>query len=242
MNSIMRWLGNFFTSKGGAGIDLGRRQVLTAGIVGIGGGLLFKGQPLSEGKTFNSGLIRPPGALAEDEFLERCVRCGECMKVCPTNVIQPTMLEAGLEGLWSPVLKTGMSYCEYKCMMCTQVCPTEAIRKMSSLEEKQKVKMGLAHVDRSRCLPWAYARPCIVCQEHCPLPDKAIYLVEVTVTKANGGKTIVKQPYVNAELCIGCGICENKCPVSDDAAIRVTSVGETRHFKNQFLSADRYSG
>jgi len=75
-----------------------------------------------------------------------------------------------------------------------------------------------------------------------PLPNKAIYLEEATVTKANGGKAIMKQPHVNAELCIGCGICENKCPVSDDAAIRITSAGETRNFKNGFLSADRYSG
>ena len=52
----------------------------------------------------------------------------------------------------------------------------------------------------------------------------------------------VEQPYVDAELCIGCGICQNKCPVSDQAAIRVTSVGETRNFNNQFLTADRYSG
>jgi len=240
-NSIIRWLGNFFNSKEGTGLDLGRRHVLAAGIAGLGGGLLFKSQPLADGRTFNSGLIRPPGAVSEDEFLERCVRCGECMKVCPTNVIQPTLLEAGLEGLWSPVLKTGMSYCEYKCKMCMEICPTSAIVKMT-LEEKKKVKVGLAHIDKNRCLPWAYSRPCEVCAEHCPLPEKAVWMEVVTVTRANGGKVTVKQPHVNAELCIGCGICENKCPVSDDAAIRVTSVGETRHFKNQFLSADRYSG
>jgi len=70
------------------------------------------------------------------------------MKVCPTNVIQPTMLEAGLEGLWSPVLKTGMSYCEYKCKMCMEACPTEAIEKMT-LEAKQNVKIGLAHITRT---------------------------------------------------------------------------------------------
>ena len=74
------------------------------------------------------------------------------------------------------------------------------------------------------------------------MTDKAIYLEEVTVTKANGGKLTVKQPHVNAELCIGCGICENKCPVSDDAAIRVTSVGETRHIKNRFMRVDQYGG
>ena len=81
-----------------------------------------------------------------------------------------------------------------------------------------------------------------MCEEHCPLPEKAIWLEEVTVLNARGSKVVVKQPHVNAELCIGCGICQDKCPVSDRAAIRVTSVGETRNIKNEFLSADRYSG
>jgi MauM/NapG family ferredoxin protein len=240
-NSIIRWLSNFFNPKEGPGLDLGRRQLLAAGIVGLGGGLLFNAQPLAGGRSYNPGLVRPPGAVSEDEFLGMCVRCGECMKVCPTNVIQPTMFEAGLEGLWSPMLKTRMSYCEYKCKMCMEVCPTEAIVNMT-LEDKQEVKVGLAHIDRNRCLPWSYARPCEVCGEHCPLPEKAIWLEEVTVINAKGKKLTLHQPHINAELCIGCGICEYKCPVSDEAAIKVTSVGETRHFNNQFLSADRYSG
>lgn len=240
-NVILRWIVNFFKPPEGLGLDLGRRRVLTAGIVGLGGGLLFKGQPLAGGRSYNPDLIRPPGSMSEDEFLEKCIRCGECMKVCPTNAIQPAMLEAGLEGLWSPVIVPSFSYCEYKCMMCTQVCPTEAIRPLT-LEEKQQVKIGLAHIDKNRCLPYAYARACVVCEEHCPLPEKAIWLEETTVLNSRGNKVIVKQPHVNAELCIGCGICENKCPVSDQAAIRVTSVGETRNLKNEFLSADRYSG
>ena len=201
----------------------------------------MKGNPLEGGRTYNKALIRPPGSVGEEEFLDKCVRCGECMKVCPTNAVQPLMLEAGLEGMWTPVLRPELAYCEYKCNMCTQVCPTEAIKKLS-LEEKQKVKIGLAAVDRNRCLPWAYARACQVCYEQCPLPDKAIRLEEAVVTTARGSRITVKQPYVSAELCIGCGICQNKCPVSDQAAIRVTSVGETRNFKNQFLTADRYSG
>jgi Pyruvate/2-oxoacid:ferredoxin oxidoreductase delta subunit len=151
------------------------------------------------------------------------------------------MLEAGLEGMWTPVLKQELGYCEYKCNMCTQVCPTDAIAKMT-LEEKQKVKIGLAYVDLGRCLPYAYARPCQVCYEQCPLPEKAIRLEDAKVTTSKGTVITVKQPHVSADLCIGCGICQNKCPVSDQAAIRVTSTGETRNFKNQFLHADRYSG
>lgn len=238
---IGKWIKGYFNPAKDKRIDIGRRQIIGAAIVGAAGAALMKGNPLEDGKTHEAGLIRPPGSVAEKDFLEKCVKCGECMKVCPTNVVQPVMLEAGLEGLWTPVLKPELGYCEYKCNMCTQVCPTDAIAKMT-LAEKQKVKIGLAHVDRNRCLPWAYAKACQVCYEQCPLPEKAIKLEDTKVTTMKGTEIAVKQPCVNAELCIGCGICENKCPVPDQAAIRVTSVGETRNFRNQFLSADRYSG
>jgi len=239
--NIGKWISDFFSPTKDKRIDIGRRNVLGAAVVGLAGGVLMKGNPLESGRTYSTGIIRPPGSIAEGEFLDKCIRCGECMKVCPTNVVQPVMLEAGLEGMWTPVLKQELGYCEYKCNMCTQVCPTDAIMKMT-LEEKQKAKIGLAFVDRSRCLPWAYARPCQVCYEQCPLPEKAIKLEDVKVTTARGTAITVKQPHVNAELCIGCGICQNKCPVSDQAAVRVTSTGESRNFKNQFLTADRYSG
>jgi ferredoxin len=240
-NSIFRWIANFFKPPEESGLDLGRRQILAAGVVGLFGGLVFHGHPLAGSRRFNPELIRPPGSIPENDFLEKCIRCGECMKVCPTNVIQPTMLEAGLEGLWSPILKTQIDYCEYKCAMCTQVCPTEAIRPLS-LEEKQQIRIGTAHIDRNRCLPHAYSKPCLVCEEQCPLPEKAIWLEDATVLTSRGNKVVLKQPHVNAELCIGCGICQNMCPVSDRAAIRVTSVGETRNIENEFLSADRYAG
>jgi ferredoxin len=242
IKATYQWIARFFNPPKESRMDLGRRQMLAAGIIGLGGGWLSSAQPLAGARTFNAGLIRPPGSASEDEFLDKCVRCGECMKACPTNAIQPTMLEAGLEGLWSPVIKTQLSYCAYECTMCTQVCPTEAIQKMT-LEEKKKVKIGLAHIDKARCLPYAYSRPCVVCEQNCPLPQKAIWSEETTVSAA-GGKTIsVKQPHVNAELCIGCGICENKCPVSDGSAIRVTSMGETRNLKNRrFLLMDQYGG
>ena len=236
-----KWVKGFFKPAQDKRIDIGRRKMLGAAVVGVAGAALMKGNPLEKGKTYEAGLIRPPGSLAEEEFLDKCIRCGECMKVCPTNAVQPVMFEAGLEGLWTPVLKPEVGYCEYKCNMCTQVCPTEAIEK-KTLEEKQKIKIGLAHVDRSRCLPWAYAKACQVCYEQCPLEEKAIKLDDARVTTAKGKVLAVKQPSVSADLCIGCGICENKCPVRDTAAIRVTSSGETRNFKNQFLSADRYSG
>jgi ferredoxin len=103
------------------------------------------------------------------------------------------------------------------------------------MAEKAKVKIGLAMIDKGRCLPWAHGRPCIVCEEVCPTPTKAIWLEEVGARDRQGKMVMVKQPHVDLELCIGCGICEAKCPVLGRPAIYVSSVGESRSKENQLL-------
>jgi ferredoxin len=102
-------------------------------------------------------------------------------------------------------------------------------------EEKEKTKIGLAMIDKGRCLPYAHATSCIVCEEVCPTPKKAIWFEEVRVKNRDGKALIVKQPRVDLDLCIGCGICENKCPVLGQPAIYVTSIGESRSKDNQLL-------
>ena len=144
------------------------------------------------GKGRDERLVRPPGALDETDFLARCIRCGECMKVCPNNALQPALTEAGLEGLWTPVLTSRIGYCEPSCVLCSEVCPTGAIWKLTPQEKgwvvgvgqgnAAPVRLGTAFYDRGRCLPWAMATDCIVCQEWCPVSPKAIYLQEVEVT------------------------------------------------------------
>jgi ferredoxin len=228
------WLKEFVHPPREQRLDLGRRALLGAGLAGLGTKLLFRIGPAASKRYFNPALIRPPGALEEDEFLARCIRCGECMKVCPTNAIHPAASEGGAEGLWTPVLKMSLGYCDYECNLCSQVCPTHAIRQIE-VPEKQKIKIGLAYIDRNRCLPWAYSKTCIVCEEHCPTPKKAIWFEEVEVRNIQGEKLTVKQPRVDPDLCIGCGICETKCPVKAPAAVRVSSVGETRNPENQVL-------
>jgi ferredoxin len=145
-------------------------------------------------------VVRPPGALAEEDFLQRCIKCGQCMRVCPTNIIQPATLEAGLEGLWTPLLnfRVGTSGCQLNCIACGNVCPTSAIRPLSLDEklgrgefaERGPVRMGTAFVDRGRCLPWAMDEPCIVCQENCPVSPKAIYVREEFQVVRDGARTI----------------------------------------------------
>jgi MauM/NapG family ferredoxin protein len=159
-------------------------------------------------------VLRPPGALPENHFVDRCVRCGNCMKICPTNVLQPSMLESGLEGIWSPKMNFPASYCEGDCTLCGRVCPTGAIKSLT-VPQKRLTKIGLAVVIRRLCVPWIKDTPCLVCEEHCPVPQKAI---KIDYKLAANGKRIGR-PVVDTKLCIGCGICENKCPVRPKRAI-----------------------
>jgi formate hydrogenlyase subunit 6/NADH:ubiquinone oxidoreductase subunit I len=142
------------------------------------------------------------------------------MKACPTSGLQPALLEAGLEGLWTPVLRSRLGYCDFACSACGQVCPSGAIPPLT-LECKRRQVIGLAVIDKDRCLPWAEGTPCIVCEEMCPMPEKAVVLEEVTVTREDGRRERLARPRVVASRCIGCGICEYKCPLDGRSAIVV---------------------
>lgn len=164
--------------------DLERRELIVAAISGmalapilrLGGGL---------GPNWNPALIRPPGSIDEPDFLSRCIRCGQCMRICPTNIVHPAGFAGGLEGVWTPTLnfRIGTSGCQLNCIACGNICPTAAIRPISLEEklgkknhmEKGPIRIGTAFVDRNRCLPWAMDKPCIVCQENCPVSPKAIF-------------------------------------------------------------------
>jgi formate hydrogenlyase subunit 6/NADH:ubiquinone oxidoreductase subunit I len=89
------------------------------------------------------------------------------------------------------------------------------------LEEKRVQVMGLAYIDQDRCIPWAEDIDCIVCEEMCPLPEKAVELELSEVPNPSGGVVFVQRPKMIQDRCIGCGICEYKCPVDGEAAIRV---------------------
>ncbi len=197
--------------------DPGRREVLIglgASILGIG---LLGRSAIS--RRDHPRLIRPPGASGDD-FLHECLRCGECVYACPTGAIQPALFEAGVEGLWTPVLVPRLGYCDYSCHACGQVCPVGAIPNLS-LEKKREQVVGKAYINQDRCIAWADQEDCIVCEEMCPVPDKAILLEEVEIAGEGGERRTVRRPYIRRELCIGCGICEYKCPVAGSAAIRV---------------------
>lgn len=197
--------------------DIERRKVLLSmGATAVGVGLL---ETNIAGQVFAPSPIRPPGVMNE-RLLSTCIRCGECSTVCPTNAIQMAVFDGGVEGFWTPIIVPRIGYCDYSCQACGQVCPVEAIPPLS-LEEKRKQIIGKAHIDQDRCLPWAENQECIVCEEMCPIPEKAIELELVEVPDGEGGIKILQRPVVIRHLCIGCGICENKCPVSGEAAIQI---------------------
>jgi len=221
-------------------VDVNRRRLIESAVAGI---ILFPmmRSAVNAKTTPQYEIIRPPGSIGEEDFLRRCIKCGECMRVCPTNVIQPALLEGGFEALWTPVLINRIGYCEFNCVLCGHVCPTGAIMPLS-VEKKigrppyqKPVTVGTAFYDRGRCLPWAMNTECIVCEEVCPTSPKAIWFQVTEVRTREGGTKILKLPHVDPNLCVGCGICENKCPVHDRAAVRVTSIGETRSRVNQMI-------
>jgi polyferredoxin len=198
---------------------MGRRVVIGSLFSGFFLARLFRYQDPSVRERF----LRPPGVNNESEFLGKCVRCGECMKVCLRSALYPSLLGHGVEALYTPVLIPRLGYCEFNCTLCGQVCPTGAIPDLVPAEKKRQV-IGKAVFDRNHCLPFARRIDCIVCEEHCPIPQKAIRSEVVTLKGYDGGDRTVKLPYVVDDLCNGCGICENVCPLEGKSGVEVFAV------------------
>ncbi len=224
--------------------DVPKRRWLFAAFAGTLGFPFLRQSRAVNKRGFNEKAIRPPGTVAEPEFLERCIKCDQCINVCPTNVLQPsTLAEGGLEGLWTPVMDFSVGFCQLNCTLCSEVCPTGAIQKttvekklgLGQYEQSGPIRLGTAFFNRGRCLPWAMETPCVVCEEVCPTTPKAIGTYDETITRWDGQQVTLNKPFMRPELCIGCGICERECPVVDDAAVYVTAVGETRSSERTLL-------
>jgi MauM/NapG family ferredoxin protein len=206
-------------------IDLGRRKLVGSVVSGVFFASLPKIAIPARSKIHP--FLRPPGSVNEKDFLKKCIRCGECIQVCPTNFIQPALFETGFDGIWTPIQNAQSGYCEFTCNKCTLVCPTNALETLT-VEQKKEFKMGTAVVDRNRCYTYADGYNCAVCEEHCPVPDKAIRFREVDTWNFEGRLVKVKQIYVVPDLCTGCGICEHVCPRSDAPGIIMSAEEEQR--------------
>ncbi|GBC61577.1 4Fe-4S ferredoxin [Desulfonema ishimotonii] len=225
-------------ARGASSFSGERRQLIRAGLSGAGAaiitatGLPFRRSDNAPGQIHPPELIRPPGALPERDFLSRCIRCGLCMRVCPTNTLQPIALASGVSAFLSPVITPRRGPCEPRCNACGQVCPTAAITPLTPAE-KIWAKVGTAHVLRDKCLAWAFGRKCLVCDEVCPY--NAIDLK--TVPGISGAV-----PFVDAARCAGCGFCEHFCPVQAGAAIVVEPMEALRLAGGSYAEKGREIG
>lgn len=201
---------------------LGRRGFMatTAGTVAgvLGGAGMAKatsvwGANLDDPDAFRP--VRPPGSLGEEEFLQACIRCGECFKACPSDVLQPLGFQQGLEGLWTPHVVADWAGCASSCNNCGQVCPTGAIVALP-LEEKKKARMGLAIVNKNTCLPFDGREACQLCVDECHSAGyHAIEFVQVGTELDENNQPIegtgFLAPVVLEDKCVGCGLCQTRC-------------------------------
>ena len=148
-------------------------------------------------------VLRPPGALDEREFLARCIRCHLCQDVCPAGCIHMSLDGAVAGG--TPLITPRVKGCTL-CLRCAAVCPTGALRPLSTPEQ---VAMGVARVDESLCVSHLRTGVCGACYTACPLHGRAIT------------QGLFNAPRVHAEFCVGCGMCEEVCIVPY-RAIRVS--------------------
>lgn len=182
-------------------LALSRREFIAG--LGAGGGTLLL-YALMGGTGSTEALLRPPGAQDENAFLARCLRCQACVRACLTACLEPAPVEFGASKLWTPRFVPRLAKCEFELCdrACAKACPVNALQDIPV----DRIKLGIAQIDKPKCLAWEQGLLCLVCQECCT------YLAITQDRKS--------RPHVDANKCVGCGACENIC-IADSAAIRV---------------------
>ncbi len=207
-------------------INEGRRNALTIGALLVAGTALKAEDKVTDGalaeiidkkKPVRKTPIAPPGSHSHDNFTRRCVSCQLCVSNCPNGVLRPSV---NMDTFMLPEVSYERGYCRPECNNCSQVCPAGAIEPID-VAEKSSIQIGHAVWIKENCIAATKGVHCGNCARHCPVG--AITMINLNPDDENSPKV----PAINTERCIGCGACENLCPVRPYSAIYVE--GHERH-------------
>lgn len=227
-------------------MDKTRRRFLTdslktASAVGLGS--LVLGLYARQSKALPAQTIRPPGALAEDDFLGACIRCGLCVRDCPYDTLQLSKVGESV-ALGTPYFVAREVPCEM-CddIPCVAACPTGALD--HDLTDINEARMGLAVViDQEGCIAFQGLR-CEVCYNVCPVRGDAITLERQHNQRTGMHARFI--PIVHSDRCTGCGKCEEACILEDEAAIKVIPTalaksGGSPHYRKGWEEKQQHGG
>lgn len=213
---------NATVASGAMTRELTRSQFL----ISAAGGIAALSSAVAPGRTFawgteasaripsqNLAPVVPPGAGSIDRFMHTCTSCGLCINRCPSKVLQPARGHLGVRGFMAPVLDYSISYCQYDCTLCMDVCPSGALAKLK-VDRKHVTKIGDSTLVSTQCIVFTNGTKCGACAEHCP--TGAVRMV--------AGETGLPEPVFTSSICIGCGACHHACPVRPEQAIRVAGL------------------